>query len=269
MKICIDPGHGGKQPGAVGTKGIPEKDIVLKVALMVGEHLQRHGVDILYTRTFDEDVSLEKRCDMANTFKADYFISIHANSAENQTANGIETYYYNGSNAGLILARNIQEETVKASGLVDRGLKTNDLYVIRETNMPAALHELAFLSNPKEQDLLLNDKWLAQQAEAIAKGILKTAYISWIPELREDDPSMIDKLIIASGDGDMAAATLAMYEYKAPVILKDYYLLNPEGNKAKEYIVIGGVWEPSEPGAKIIRIAGSDRMDTARKLLNK
>ncbi|KPU42685.1 N-acetylmuramoyl-L-alanine amidase LytC precursor [Oxobacter pfennigii] len=195
MKICIDPGHGGKQPGAVGTK-VVEKDIVLKVALEVGGHITRHGIEVIYTRTTDIDVSLQGRCDIANNAKADYFLSIHANSFTGPSANGTETYYYKGDEKGLLMARCIQESCVAVTGLSDRGLKTSDLHVINETKMTAVLHEIAFLSNPKEQELLLNDCWLYKVAEAIAKGFLKSVYIPWVPEvvIPDEEVSLKDKI---------------------------------------------------------------------------
>jgi len=93
-KIVIDPGHGGKDPGAIGINGSKEKDIVLKVALLTGGYIEKYldGVEVLYTRTDDTYPTLKERCDFANKAKADLFISIHANAAGSSRAYGAETF---------------------------------------------------------------------------------------------------------------------------------------------------------------------------------
>ena len=93
-KIVIDPGHGGKDPGAIGVTGLKEKDLVLKVALLTGEYIEKYldGVEVLYTRDGDTYPTLKERCDFANKEKADLFISIHANAAAASQAYGSETF---------------------------------------------------------------------------------------------------------------------------------------------------------------------------------
>ena len=93
-KIVIDPGHGGKDPGAIGITGLKEKDLVLKVALLTGEYIEKYidGVEVLYTRDGDTYPTLKERCDFANKEKADLFISIHANAAASSQAYGSETF---------------------------------------------------------------------------------------------------------------------------------------------------------------------------------
>jgi len=93
-KIVIDPGHGGKDPGAIGINGSKEKDIVLKVALLTGGYIEKYldDVEVLYTRTDDTYPTLKERCDFANKAKADLFISIHANAAGSSRAYGAETF---------------------------------------------------------------------------------------------------------------------------------------------------------------------------------
>ena len=97
--VVIDPGHGGKDPGAVGPKGLKEKDITLSVAKKLGKLLKaRHGMKVIYTRTKDKFVPLNKRTQLANSKKADLFISIHANASKKRSARGIETYFLNWTN---------------------------------------------------------------------------------------------------------------------------------------------------------------------------
>lgn len=168
--VCIDPGHGGKDPGALGN-GMKEKDITLSVTLKVGEILKNHGVTVGYTRTTDEFIELADRAKKANDFKADIFVSIHCNAAENTAAKGVETYSYPGSSNGAKLARLLQSSIV-SSGVytVDRGTKTANFAVLRLTKMPAALVEMAFITNGEDANILKNRQ--NELAIAIAKGIL-------------------------------------------------------------------------------------------------
>ncbi len=91
--IVIDAGHGGKDPGAIGRKGLREKDVVLKVALKTRDALRKKGYKVILTRSTDKYLPLEERTAIANTKNADLFLSIHANSAPNRRARGLETYY--------------------------------------------------------------------------------------------------------------------------------------------------------------------------------
>jgi N-acetylmuramoyl-L-alanine amidase len=191
MKICIDPGHGGSDPGAIGPTGLKEKDITLLVAQKVADKLQNMGVNVKLTRTDDNFVSLEKRCKIANNFGANYFVSIHCNSATNSTAKGTETYHAMGSTQGQKLAQAIQEELIQATGLTNRGVKTAGYYVLRYTNMPAALTELAFISNAEEEKLLKKPSFQEKVANAIVNGIAKAAGI----QIKEDENVQKTKIL--------------------------------------------------------------------------
>jgi len=172
-KICLDPGHGGTEFGAVGSMGTKEKDINLAVAKTVEGLLKQANIDVKMTRTTDETVSLEQRVNIANTYNADYFISIHCN-AYTSDSHGTETYCYKYGGKGEILAKAIQEALISSIKLADRGIKEGNYYVLRLTNMPAVLTELAFLSNPEEEKLLLSPEFQNKCAEAIARAIKKT-----------------------------------------------------------------------------------------------
>lgn len=183
MKIVIDPGHGGKDPGAVGPSGIKEANINLQVALMVAEKLQKAGLSVKLTRTTDTFVDLQPRCDIANSFNADYFVSIHCNSAGTPEARGTETYCYKLGGKGEVLAKAIQAELIAATGRVNRGVKTANYYVLRRTNMPAVLTELAFISNHEEERLLGSPDYQEKCATAIARGIGKVIGVKIIQEV--------------------------------------------------------------------------------------
>lgn len=171
-KIVIDPGHGGKDPGAVGPSGLQEKDVVLKVALKVRDLLESYGYTVIMTRTTDVYLSLQERCDIANNNDADLFISIHNNSFSDPSANGTETFSYLPNDEGGQVAKVMQSKLIAALGLRNRGHKTADFYVLRNTKMPAVLTELAFISNPKEEALLKTDEFQTKSAKAIVDSII-------------------------------------------------------------------------------------------------
>lgn len=170
--IVFDPGHGGHDPGAVGPTGLNEKDVVLAVAREAGAQLAARGLTVLHTRTDNTFVTLDGRCSFANTRAADLFVSLHCNSATNNTATGTETYAYSAGGAGDRLARAIQTRLVRELGLRDRGVKYANFAVLRGTSMPAALTEIAFLNNPSEEALLRDPAFQRRAATAIATGVL-------------------------------------------------------------------------------------------------
>ena len=181
--VIVDAGHGGYDSGAVGSTGIKEKDVTLKVALKLGRILENNGVKVIYTRTSDnvswpsnESQDLEARVSIANSNNTDLYVSIHANSF-NGSAYGTETYYYNGSAKGKEAAEAVQKELINAIGLYDRGAKTAGYYVLKNTISPSILVELGFIDN-RNEEILLNSDWFQQKcAEAIAKGILGTSFM--------------------------------------------------------------------------------------------
>jgi N-acetylmuramoyl-L-alanine amidase len=179
MKICLDPGHGGSDPGACGN-GLQEKDIALIVGLKVRDYLQAVGYEVIMTRDTDKDVGypgdnpgteLQARCDISNNFGADVFVSIHCNSFVTSSAQGTETIYCEGSGNGQKLAQCIQTQLIGLGGLFDRGIKTDPLYVTRHTEAVACLTELAFISNQEDAAKLGDVGWQDQFARAVARGI--------------------------------------------------------------------------------------------------
>lgn len=178
-KIVLDAGHGGSDSGAPGTMGIHEKHVVLPVALKVGNILVKNGVETIYTRKTDTYLTLQERCNISNSVRPNYFLSIHANAyiSEDPDAprpQGIETWYFAGSSDGQKLAQVIQNEIIKETGKVNRGIKTTSgLYVLKNTNAPAILTELGFMTNIEEERLLITDAYQNKLAKAISTGILK------------------------------------------------------------------------------------------------
>lgn len=177
MRIFIDPGHGGNDPGAVNTEyNISEAQINLDVAEKLDVILKNRGYETMLSRDGDYYVTLSNRAERANNWYANYFISIHCNSAADTSANGTETLYYISSQAGEAYANEIQIQLVLQNGLRDRGIKPRNLAVLRLTNMTSALAELAFISNPNEAYLLSQPDFRSKCAQGIADGI--TQYLN-------------------------------------------------------------------------------------------
>lgn len=170
-KIVIDAGHGGKDTGAVNGD-LYEKAAALKVAKLVGGALAAKGHTVLYTRSSDVFVELKDRAAFSNSNDADYFISIHCNSAENAQASGVETWHYENSTKGRALAQSVQNELAKL-GAKNRGVKAGSFYVLKYTEAPAILVELGFISNPEEKTLLFKEYYQKQLCDAIVCGVAK------------------------------------------------------------------------------------------------
>ena len=171
--IVIDAGHGGKDPGAVGSK-VQEKALTLKAAQMLESALLKQGFKVYMTRSTDEYVGLYERAAMANDLNATLFVSIHINAFTNPSVNGVEVLYGNESmSSDKGLAQSIQKELIAALGANDRGIASRPrLVVLRETKMTSVLAELGFLSNATEQDNLMKDAYLQKAANAMAKAIV-------------------------------------------------------------------------------------------------
>ncbi|MBR6301185.1 N-acetylmuramoyl-L-alanine amidase [bacterium] len=172
-KIFIDAGHGGKDPGAVNGD-IYEKDIALQIALKLNNALKNNGFETSMSRSTDVFIPLAERAKKANKFGADFFVSIHLNSAGNSSANGIETLVYENKGVNNQLATNIQNELIKITGATNRGIKEQKkLVVLNSTKMPAVLIEVGFISNFSEGTLLLFNSCQKGIAQAITNGICK------------------------------------------------------------------------------------------------
>ncbi len=175
-KIAVDAGHGGSDYGAT-YNGRAEKDDNLKLALAVGDILEKNGIDVVYTRTTDEYETPFKKATDANDAKADYFVSIHRNSSPTPNQyTGVETLVYNNSGIKSQMAANINSELEKA-GFKNLGITERpNLVVLKRTKMPAVLVEAGFINNDKDNETF--DKNFNQIANGIADGILNTLGIT-------------------------------------------------------------------------------------------
>lgn len=173
--IVIDPGHGGKDPGAVSGNAV-EKTIVMNTANKLKQKLEAAGAIVKMTRTGDTFPSLQERVQFAKNNYGEIFISIHANAAS-ATAQGTETFYSISANDNqkedIALATFINSEIVKNANMKDRGVRPEDYYVIRNLYIPAVLVELGFLTNSEDRSKLLNDQYIEIFAQSIYNGITK------------------------------------------------------------------------------------------------
>ena len=190
--ILVDPGHGGKDVGAVNGKDY-EKDVNLAVALRLATKLKARGFNVYMTRNKDSEIGLDKRTKFADTIDADLFISIHCNSAS-PSVNGLETYIATPKNdpavgttvisrdpcsankfdkANAYLAYYTQRALIQRTGVADRGVRRKRYYVIRNTNCPSMLIEIGFISNNAELANLKNPIRQEKITDAILDGIIK------------------------------------------------------------------------------------------------
>lgn len=174
-KVFIDPGHGGKDPGAV-RNGVRESDVNLATALKVQAKLKAKGVDIMISRTTDVFVELKERSIMANNYGADVFVSIHYNAAGTSTVKGIETYYHENKPAHYTYASKVHTGLINNTGAVNRGVRTADYSVTRESNMAAVLVEGGYLTNVSEAALVNTDAYQEKIANGIVDGVM--AYLT-------------------------------------------------------------------------------------------
>lgn len=169
--VIIDPGHGGYDQGTAGSLGNTEKQLTLKTAHHVANQLREAGAQVILTRTTDTYVSLPTRTSMSNLHNADAFISIHFDSTEDTSINGMTTYFYYDFQKGL--ANNIHSSIVNSTKLKNREVQHGDYYVLRENYNDAILLELGFLSNPTEETYIATDRFQTIVANSIYKGLAK------------------------------------------------------------------------------------------------
>ena len=181
IKIFIDQGHNpsGFNTGAEGN-GLREQDITYNVGIQLAQLLrQDERFEVLTSRTcisqivgYSNSTSLEERAWRANWWGVDYFLSIHCNSSTNPTATGSEIFVYRSQTRAYFMAQDILQQISEQLQMRKRGVKINPAYyVLRNTNMPALLIELAFITNPSDAQKLENDQALF--AQAIYDGLVE------------------------------------------------------------------------------------------------
>ena len=215
FRLVLDAGHGGWDLGTVGRKGLMEKDVVLDIVRRLGKLVEnRLGAEVIYTRQDDNYLPLEKRTEIANLAQADLFVSVHANSSDDSSARGSETYYTNtysslrartsDADAEGAAAENVNWNNVDIRDKVqrsrrfaaavqhalyhalatqipdmrNRGVKKASYVVLTGTSMPAILAEVSFVSSPADEARLKNSTYRQKIAEGLYKGIAQYAATS-------------------------------------------------------------------------------------------
>lgn len=182
--ICIDPGHGGTDVGAIGHiggKDVYEKNITLSIALPLRDMLTSAGAKVVMTRDTDKDVygpwadadpELQARCDIANKAHADAFVSIHIDSFSNSSVDGTTAYYNAKSSKDLLLAQMMHQATMNSLSIPDRGVKSNDFYVNVYTTMPSVLMEMGFITNDHRVKMLTSSWGPRGIAQSLFNGLV-------------------------------------------------------------------------------------------------
>ena len=169
--VMVDPGHGGKDPGAIGIGGLREKDVILPISQKVAEILQQNGVQAILTRNSDNFISLKRRVQLAERNNADVFVSIHANSVglSRPEVSGFEVYYYN---TGLRLAQSVRKRVLQTVNVRDRRVRKARFFVLRKSSMPSILVETGYVTGREDAAKLRQQWYRNKMAEGIARGIL-------------------------------------------------------------------------------------------------
>jgi len=167
--VIIDPGHGGKEPGAYWM-GVREADLNLKVGLKLRAELRARGIKVIMTRMSDKTVSRATRCRLARDYPNAVFVSIHFNASLNISARGAETFAYRSED--FKLARQIQPRVHRNLKVKDRGVKAGRYDVIRLTRNPSVLVELGFMSNRNELKRCRTSWFHTTAARSIADGLM-------------------------------------------------------------------------------------------------
>ncbi|MGB4658375.1 MAG: N-acetylmuramoyl-L-alanine amidase [Mobilitalea sp.] len=188
--LVIDPGHGGKDGGAISRDGqYFEKNINLDIALQLKELLDLEDIKVYYTRTEDATVYLRPREELANAVDCDYFVSIHCNANTIPGPNGMEVLYYDTEFKGIKeyeLASLFSEELSKSIELKNRGIvkkQYEDIYIMDKSVVPMVLIEVGYLSNPSDMAFLSN----AYNRKTVAQGIYNSIMRAYneLPVLKE------------------------------------------------------------------------------------
>ena len=195
-KVFLDPGHGGSDPGASGF-GKNEKQLNMEISNKIQSKLASKGIEVKMSRTSDVYLTLSERAELANKYGADVFVSIHQNSADTESANGIETFHHENKVSHKPLSTDIQKNLIKETGAKDRGVKSANFGVLRMSNMTSALVECGFISNKTEYSKLATNTYQEKVSTAVANGIEK--YLKENIKLDEELPLLPDVPVIDTG----------------------------------------------------------------------
>ncbi|WP_020523979.1 N-acetylmuramoyl-L-alanine amidase [Catelliglobosispora koreensis] len=252
-KIYIDPGHGGTDPGAVAN-GLQEKTLTLNIALQVRNILQaNYDVDIRMSRTTDITRSLDYRTNDANAWGAAIFVSVHINSGG---GTGFESYRYPTADTATVNLHNALHSKIITSmrtvgSVTDRGKKTANFHVLRESNMPAVLTENLFIDTTADANLLKNASFLTATANGHAQGIAQYLGLSAPPPTYTStvDNATAGRFTASANWGTSTFSAQrhgADYRFANPVLASDAAWFKVNIPSAGNYRV--DVWHPADAG---------------------
>jgi N-acetylmuramoyl-L-alanine amidase len=270
-KFVINAGHGqknnGLDPGAIGATGYKEYIETKEIADLVSIKLQYNGIETLVI----QDGDLEDITNKSNSWKADYFVSIHCNSFS-ADSHGVETFSLISTGKGRILAESIHKELVPATGLYDRGLKTANYYVLKYTDCPAVLTEIGFISNPTEEALMKDSTWDNKVSTAIAKGICNFLGITYIDQTSEqiqnnNGDDNVKFAVLGFSLKDLGACMLVAEKYSNCAIYfrNSDKSFNQDCLKAETLFVVGGT-SVGHKNEKLL--SGLSAKDTLQAVVN-
>ncbi len=175
VTVVIDAGHGGYDPGKVGTNGVPEKDINLAISKNLKSLLEQNDINVILTREDDTGVGLKERTTIMNSGTVDLVVSIHQNSYQGEACTGAQVFYYSDSQKGESFAKILQKSLIdtldKSNNRVAKA--NNSYYILKNTHPTVVIVECGFLSNRAEADKLVTTGYQEKVAWAVHLGILQ------------------------------------------------------------------------------------------------
>lgn len=172
VRVVLDAAHGGEGcSDNVGSRGTREKDMNLDIVMKLKGLLSDDGAEVITTRDSDTGMVLSDRASLSNEKRPDFFLSVGQNSFPNPSASGTEIYYYRGDAQGEKLADIIMKEVSQSLGLRNRGIRTADFFLLREVKASAILIQLLYISNSKDEELLMDEEFRLNAAKAIHRAI--------------------------------------------------------------------------------------------------
>ena len=179
IRIVVDSGHGGSDPGKVGINGALEKDVNLKIAKKIEKLLEKNHVQVIMTREDENGLAdskvedMKKRVSIINEKKPVLAVSIHQNSYGQESIHGAQVFYYSHSKEGEAAAQVMQEALLSIDPGNKRQAKANDTYyMLKKTEVPLIIVECGFLSNQEEAEKLVTEEYQMKIAEAVCEGVL-------------------------------------------------------------------------------------------------
>ncbi|WP_285885148.1 N-acetylmuramoyl-L-alanine amidase family protein [Cytobacillus oceanisediminis] len=287
VKFFIDPGHGGTDPGATGN-GLQEKNLTLQISKKIRDMLGEYeNTQVRLSREGNQTLTLNQRTNAANAWGADFLLSVHINAGG---GTGYEDFRYNTLSASSTTGR-IQSAihsavmvAIRGFGVSDRGAKSANFHMLRESNMPAVLTENLFIDTPQDANLLKRADFIEAMARGHVNGLANAFGLKRkvttkpvtppkppvtqpkpsVPTNPKEDDDMLERAVVINGFADFPAAErLALY-LKAPIYLRSIVT----GQKvAKELYIVGGTKEGMVAN-KVTLLSGADRFETAAAVAN-